>query len=254
MQVSRQAEFRCTSYGMTDTGNVRDHNEDAFLDAGGEGIWVVADGAGGHDRGEVASAMIVEGLAQLKRQVFLGDQVAAVRACLQAVNTSLINMRSQPGSKGIIGSTVCVLIIHGRHSLCLWAGDSRIYLLRGGKLQQLTRDHNRMDEFRAAGFSDEDIRKYPVARQLVRAVGAVSPLLLEMQIQECRGGDLFLICSDGLSGELEDAEIRTMLLEGGAPQQAVPQLLQAVLARRAHDNVTALVVQVGDRMEAGTSV
>jgi serine/threonine protein phosphatase PrpC len=250
---AHHTEFRCISHGMTDTGNVRSHNEDAFLDACGEGIWVVADGAGGHDRGEVASAMIVQGLAQLRRQAFLGDQVEAVRACLQAVNTRLINMRSQPGSKWIIGSTVCVLLIHGRHSVCLWAGDSRIYLLRGGKLQQLTRDHNRMDEFRAAGFSDADIHKYPIARQLVRAVGAVSPLLLEMQIQECRAGDRFLLCSDGLSGELTDAEICAILLEEPTPQTRVARLLRTVLGQRAHDNVTALLAQVEDDGVAATT-
>lgn len=251
MQTPHQ--FHCISHGLTDTGNVRSHNEDALLEAGGDGIWVVADGAGGHDRGEVASNMIVESLAQLKRQVFLGDQVQAVQDCLQMVNTRLISMRAQPGSKGIIGSTVCVLLVHGRHSVCLWAGDSRIYLLRGGKLQQLTRDHNRMGEFRAAGFSTEDIRKYPAARQLVRAVGAANALLLEMQMQECCAGDLFLLCSDGLSGELEDAEITAILLEENGVQAMAEQLLQTVLARRAHDNVTVLAVQIEDTADADMS-
>ncbi|MGB5599790.1 MAG: protein phosphatase 2C domain-containing protein, partial [Thiothrix litoralis] len=211
MEASPKLEYRFVSHGMTDKGNVRDHNEDAFLDAASEGLWVVADGAGGHDRGEVASAMIVQELAQIKRQAFLGEMVALVDNCLQNVNTRLITMRSQPGSRGIIGSTVCVLLIHERHCVCAWAGDSRIYLWRHGVLQCLTRDHNRMDEFRRAGFSEEDVLKYPVARQLVRAVGVVSPLPLETQVQECCAGDVFLLCSDGLSGELQDAEISALL-------------------------------------------
>jgi serine/threonine protein phosphatase PrpC len=239
-----KTEYRCVSCGLTDKGKVRGHNEDNFLEAGQEGIWVVADGAGGHDRGEVASEMIVQGLAQIKRQPFLGNLVEAVSACLQSVNTRLIGMRNLPGSRGIIGSTVCVLIIHGQHSVCLWAGDSRIYLLRDGKLRPLTRDHNRMDEFLGAGFSVQDIKKYPAARQLTRAVGAASPLMLEAQIQECRVGDVFLICSDGLHGEMTDEEIASVLREGKEPSETARQLLDTVLTRRAHDNVTILLVHI----------
>ncbi|MEB4591285.1 PP2C family serine/threonine-protein phosphatase [Candidatus Thiothrix sp. Deng01] len=250
MQTSHVQTFHCASHGLTDTGNVRSHNEDALLDAGAAGLWAVADGAGGHDRGEVASQMIVQELAQLKPQVFLGEQAQAVSACLQAVNARLISMRALPGSQGIIGSTVCVLLVHGKHSVCLWAGDSRIYLLRGGKLQQLTRDHNRMEEFLAAGFSEADLHKYPAARQLVRAVGVTSPLPLEMQMQECCAGDCFLLCSDGLSGELEEAEITAILQAGPSVQATVEQLVQAVLARRARDNVTALAVRLENPTDA----
>ncbi len=246
MYASPRPKYHFVSHGMTDKGNVRDHNEDAFLDAASEGLWVVADGVGGHDRGEVASSMIVQELATLKRQAFLGEWVTQVDACLQRVNNRLITMRSQPGSRGIIGSTVCVLLIHERHYVCAWAGDSRIYLWRYGKLFCLTHDHNRMDEFVRAGFSEEDVSKYPAARQLVRAVGVASPLLLEKQLQECCAGDVFLLCSDGLSEELEDGEISTFLQMGTSPQNAIQKMIQAVLSRRARDNVTALLVQVNE--------
>lgn len=235
-----------TSHGETHTGKVRDHNEDAFLDVREKGVWVVADGAGGHDQGEVASSLIVQELEKVQHHDFLGDLVASIRVCVQEANQRLINMRRHSGSRGMLASTVCILAIHQQHSVCLWAGDSRIYLLRGEKLSQLTRDHNRIDEFQSAGFKEEEIVKYPAARQLVRAVGVEQGLQLEIQVQECREGDVFLLCSDGLHGEMSDEEISLTLLAHKEPEPMVQALIKTVLTRPARDNVTALLVKISN--------
>lgn len=238
--------YQFYAYGATHQGNVREHNEDHFLDLSAEGLWVVADGAGGHDRGEVASELIVQQLTSLKTQNFLGDLLKTVDANLQAVNHQLIQMRSQAGSAGIIGSTVCVLLVHENHSVCLWAGDSRIYLLRQGVLKQLTHDHNRMDEFKQAGFPEEELAHYSAARQLIHAVGVEEPLFLEMHMQECCAEDVFLLCSDGLYGELDEPTLLNHLLslQTSSPQKVVDSLIHQVLMGRARDNVTALLVQL----------
>lgn len=242
--LGMQKNFLCDSHGQTHVGKVRDHNEDALLDLGLEGIWVVADGAGGHDRGEVASHMIIQALAKLRRQDSLGGQALAVQQCLQGVNEQLIAMREHAGSRGILASTVCVLLLHHGHSVCLWSGDSRIYLLRDGKLSQLSRDHNRVDEFLAAGFSTQELSRFPVSRQLVRAVGVETPLALEIQMQECRAGDAYLLCSDGIYGEISDTEIQSLLLMGNSTEATVSGLIHTVLNRRAADNLTALLVRL----------
>lgn len=236
--------YQINAYGATHRGNLRDHNEDNFLDLSAEQIWVVADGAGGHDRGEVASELIVRNIAKLKTQEFLGNLLKSIDTCLQAVNHDLIQMRSHTGSAGIIGSTVCILLVHENYSICLWAGDSRIYLLRQGVLKQLTSDHNRMDEFRRAGFSESELSKYPAARQLVHAVGVEEPLFLEKNMQECCAEDIFLLCSDGLYGELTEDIIINYLIKDQSPQITVDALINQVLAGKAKDNITALLVRL----------
>lgn len=240
----KASTYPIQSYGLSHQGNVRDHNEDHFLDLSAEGVWVVADGAGGHDRGEVASRLIIEGLQTIKASNLLGKFLETIDKNLQTTNQQLIQMRERPGAEGILGSTVCVLVIHGNQGVCLWAGDSRIYLLRHGALKLLTHDHNRMDEFRSAGFTDQELAKYPVARQLVHAVGVEAPLFLEMKMQECCSGDVFLVCSDGLHGELEDKTIEYILNNYPQPQAAAQALVQRVLEGKAKDNVTALVIQL----------
>lgn len=236
--------YHIHSYGTTHQGNVREHNEDNFLDLNSVGLWVVADGAGGHDRGEVASQLIVCNLAKLKAQDFLGDLLKNIELSLEVVNQQLIQMRTHKGSAGIIGSTVCILLIHNNYSICIWSGDSRIYLLRQGILRQLTHDHNRMDEFRQAGFSEDELAKYPAARQLIHAIGVEEPLFLERSMQECCVDDMFLLCSDGLYGELADLKILNIMQHSEEAEVIVDNLLKQVLLGRAKDNVTAVLVQL----------
>ena len=243
MNKSLDKMFSYQSFGLTNQGCVRDHNEDAFLDSADKGFWVVADGAGGHESGEVASNLIVSELSKIKRDRFFGSFINKITHCLQAVNTELIKRSGGEKTRTLIASTVCVLVAQRSNITCLWSGDSRIYQLRRAVLTQITRDHNRVDEFIEAGFSPEAAEKYPLAQYLTAAVGVSSPLFYETQSIEASDGDVFLLCSDGLFKELADSEIEEILQQDSLKYSA-SDLMDLALSRGATDNVTVLLVKV----------
>lgn len=234
------------SYGLTNQGCVRDHNEDAFLEASDSGFWVVADGAGGHESGEVASNLIVTKLARIKRSRFFGSFVQKVIDCLQDINLELIERSGGEKTRTLIASTVCVLIAKRTSVVCLWSGDSRIYQLRRKALTQLTRDHNRVDEFLEAGFTPEAVENYPMAQYLTSAVGVTSPLFTESQSLEVKEEDLFLLCSDGLFKELSDQDIEGIMQQESLKYIA-SDLMDLALSRGATDNVTVLLVKASNK-------
>jgi serine/threonine protein phosphatase PrpC len=159
------------------------------------------------------------------------------------VNEELITLSGGEQSHSIIASTVCVLIIHKHRAMCLWSGDSRIYLLRDKQLSQLTRDHNRMDEFIETGMSREEAEKYPLAHYLTAAVGASSSLFTETQSCEVKKGDTFLLCSDGLFKDVTDHEI-ALIMQQTNPKKITKQLMNKALSRQASDNVTVLSITI----------
>ena len=238
--------FTYQSYGLTNQGCVRDHNEDAFLDAADKGFWVVADGAGGHESGEVASNMIVNQLSEMKRSRFFGNVLQKISSVLEEVNQELIKRSGGEKTRTLIASTVSVLIAQRSRVVCLWSGDSRIYRLRQNRLVQLTRDHNRVDEFIAAGFTPEAAEKYPMAQHLTAAVGVASPLFTENQTHEVEENDVFLLCSDGLFKELSDDDIEEIMQQDSIKYIA-SDLMDLALARGATDNVTVLIVKARSR-------
>ncbi len=237
-------KFTFQSYGITNQGCVRDHNEDAFLESSEKGFWVVADGAGGHQSGEVASNLIVENLSKIKKGRFFGSFVKKISDRLQETNNELIEKSGGEKTRILIASTVCVLVAQRNSVVCLWSGDSRIYQLRNNKLSQLTRDHNRVNEFIDAGFTPEDAEKYPMAQHLTAAVGVTSPLYTETQSFEVVDGDIFLLCSDGLYKELTDNDIQEILQQESL-KYAAQDLMDLAIARGATDNVTVLLVKTG---------
>ena len=237
-------KYQYLSFGISDQGKVRDHNEDAFLDKNQQAIWVVADGAGGHESGEVASNMIVEALANIAQIQPLHQAVNDITQRLSYVNSQLIRLSGGEDSKQLIASTVCILIIRKNKCLCLWSGDSRIYLYRNNSLRLLSRDHNRVDEFIAAGFDETALETHPVAQQLIHAIGVSEPLFLDKQLAEIQENDLFLLCSDGLYKELTEAEIAQYLTEKRHVTKTVKGLMKQTLQRGARDNVTVLAVEV----------
>ena len=242
MNKLSDSRFTYQSHGITNQGCVRDHNEDAFLESSDNGLWVVADGAGGHQSGDVASNLIVEKLAKLKRNRFFGSFVKKISDCLQEVNSELIEKSGGEDSSSLIASTVCVLVTQRSNVVCLWSGDSRIYQLRHKNLTQITRDHNRVNEFIRAGFSREDADKNPLAQHLTAAVGVTSPLFTETQSIEVIDGDTYLLCSDGLFKELTDEDIEEILQQESL-KYAASDLLDLALTRGATDNVTVVLVK-----------
>ncbi|SIT50295.1 Protein serine/threonine phosphatase [Paraburkholderia piptadeniae] len=239
------SQFRWASAARSDTGRVREINEDACLDEPQRGLWAVADGMGGHAVGDLASQLVVGMLGRLPDAAGVKQSIAQARACLQDANRQL---REEAGRRQVprIGTTVVVLLASDRFCGYLWAGDSRIYLLRQGQLRQLTHDHSQVEELRRSGYlTDEEARNHPAHNIITRAVGATDQLDLDEDALEVADGDVFLLCSDGLSNEVTDEEIHKMLSTVDC-LHAPGELVDIALARGGRDNITAIVVQAED--------
>ncbi len=198
-------KFTWNSACITDVGNRRKENQDACLDLPEAGLWVVADGMGGHQQGGVASHMLVDGLAEVTRRARFSEFVDEVEDRILAVNDRLVDLSERAEEPIIIGSTVVALLAFGAYCVCLWAGDSRIYLYRGGRLTQLTRDHSQVEEMLEQGaITREQAENHPSANVIDRAVGAERELHVDAELQLMRAGDRFLLCSDGLTQRRRD--------------------------------------------------
>ncbi|CAB3758733.1 Protein phosphatase PrpC [Paraburkholderia solisilvae] len=246
--VSCASHFHWVSFARSDAGRVRDINEDACLDEPAHGRWAVADGMGGHAVGDLASRLVIDKLKQMPAAANLTLGLAQARAQLLDANRQLRDEAVQRQVQRI-GSTVVVLLACDRFCGYLWAGDSRIYHCRQGQLRQLTRDHSQVEAMRALGqLTDEEARNHPAHHIITRAVGATDHLALDEDAIEVADGDVFLLCSDGLSNELSDADILATLT---APtpldcRRVTDELVNLALARGGRDNVTAVVMRAED--------
>lgn len=239
------SQFRWTSAARSDAGRVREINEDACLDQPEHGRWAVADGMGGHAVGDLASRTVIDALSRLAAPAGLKASIADARTRLQNANRQL---RDEAARRQVqrIGSTVVALLACDRFCGYLWAGDSRIYLYRAGRLRQLTRDHSQVEQLKSLGvLTDEEARHHPSQHMITRAVGATDLLELDDDAIEVADGDVFLLCSDGLSNELSDDEI-VAVLNSAEHAQACEELVERALAHGGRDNITAVVVQAQD--------
>jgi protein phosphatase len=243
--MGEDAQLRWTSAARTDVGLVRSNNEDMVLDRPERRMWAVADGMGGHAYGEVASRMTVDALDALPPEASLQQAAAAARVCLLGVNSALV-AEAAARQVPVIGTTLVLLLASGRTGTCIWAGDSRIYLCRGGSLHQLTRDHNQFEELQAKNhLSPADASAYPGASMITRALGATATLELdEVQVQ-VSDGDIFLLCSDGLSNAV-GPEAMFGALTGGDCAQAADTLIELALEAGGRDNISVVVVRADD--------
>lgn len=238
-------EFGWTSSSRTDVGLVRQINEDSCLELPARGLWAVADGMGGHALGDVASRMVVETLSSLPPPESLTQFITDAADSLQSVNRQLRDEAARRDVQ-IIGSTVVVLLAFKQNCSCLWAGDSRIYLLRDGQLRMLTRDHSQVEELLVSGsISEEEAALHPARNLITRAIGAADILELEEQTIEVKDGDMFLLCSDGLSNEVSEEDMRRTLITGNC-RHAAESLVDLALENGGRDNVSVVVVRAED--------
>ncbi len=226
-------------------GRVRELNEDACLEMSDTGLWAVADGMGGHAAGEVASRMVIDALREVRHPDSLSDLLNDVRQSMQKVNRQLTEEANRRRQQ-IIGSTVAVLLVFEQHCVCLWAGDSRIYRVRDGELQQLTRDHSQIEALVSRGVvSKEEARKLPGSNALTRAIGVMDSVELDSAIHGIQEGDQFLLCSDGLYNEVSTQDIERFLALEDC-QDSADRLIQSALEHGARDNITLVVVRADD--------
>jgi len=231
---------------VTHPGLERDNNEDSLLSLPHAGIWLVADGMGGHEAGEVASAIVrdtVKKLADRNGNQNLGDMLqAAHQAVLRGVTQGL-------GAPGM-GSTAVALHSQGRDYEVAWVGDSRAYLWtpndEGGQLQQLTRDHSYVQLLLESGaITSEEMDRHPERNIITQCLGSAE--LLQVQVDRVQGqwqkNQWILLCSDGLSDEVDDKTIARILHESANCNTAADQLLHAALTQGGHDNISLQIIE-----------
>ncbi len=233
-----------SSFGITDVGKVRKHNEDSMLDKPEIGLWVVADGMGGHEAGDVASQMIVSSLGKIHEGISLDRYIDDIEDRILKVNERLIAKARESEKNVTIGSTVVGMLAYDELCTFFWAGDSRLYRLRDGSLGQMTTDHSQVEIYIDQGLiSRQQAATHPHGNMITRAVGAAEDLYIDFDIQEMQSGDRYMLCSDGLTKHLEDIEFEEMLSEGSV-EEACKELTALTLERGAGDNVTTIVIDV----------
>ncbi len=237
--------FLWTSASRSHPGRVRQVNEDACLDQSEHGLWAVADGMGGHSLGEFASGLAVQSLKNLPCAERLDERVSVALDRLREANRYL-RAEALRREVPLIGTTIAALVAAGNLCSCLWAGDSRIYLYRDGRLRQLTRDHNQIEAARSRPTCDlDDTVELPRANFITRALGAEDTLHIERLTIELRDEDIFLLCTDGLSNLVTELAIEQALLPCSC-RMACDALINIALEREARDNITAVVVHAVD--------
>jgi serine/threonine protein phosphatase PrpC len=235
-----QSPFRIESWARTHEGRVRAQNEDGHLIRDGDALWAVADGMGGHEGGEWASGRIVEALGLIDTRGGFEAACSAAADAIRAANREILAEAKARGRQ--MGSTAVVLVIEGARYAVQWVGDSRAYLMRSGRLIPLSRDHTQVQEMVARGLmTPEQAAGHPMGHILSRAVGVRAEIDVDRVDGDVQGGDIFLLCSDGLHGVVEDDEIANHFGRA-APDRALDQLVDLTLERGAPDNVTAIAI------------
>jgi serine/threonine protein phosphatase PrpC len=249
-------------HGETETGMVRDHNEDSILILRGEksplgvdALLVVADGMGGHAAGEVASRMTVDGIIGLMSRSddlpsaegpeylrFLGEIV-------QQVNNTVFQAGQDEDKRGM-GTTCTVAVVRGDQLFVSHVGDSRAYLLRAGDLHQITQDHSWVEEqVRQGTLSPEEARNHPNRNIITRAIGLEPKVEIDGYLVALLKKDILLLCSDGLTTMIEDSQIAE-ILSANEPVEACRALIDAANDQGGHDNITVAVARVTARLTA----
>lgn len=235
-----RSNLRFSASSQTHEGRVRSANEDSLIVRSDIGLWAVADGMGGHENGQWASQTVVEALSEVVATGDFQSDLAGVTAGIRKANDRIRQEAEGRGQR--MGSTIVALVADGHSFACAWVGDSRIYRLRDRKLEQLTRDHTQVQDMLERGMiTAEEAEGHPMSHVLSRAVGVEETLRIDVITGELRTPDVFLLCSDGLSGLVSPEEIERHLLEAD-PASAAKNLLELTLSRNAPDNVTIITV------------
>jgi len=231
------------SSATTHVGMVRKVNQDSYAERSDIGVWAVADGMGGHEAGEIASAMVTDHIKSLQANDNIVDMLEAVEKSIMAANQELVEKAASYDSQRVPGSTVVVLIINGDKGAIVWAGDSRIYRRRDNQITQLTRDHSHVQDLVEQGvILESEAESHPMANVITRAVGISEPLELDSQWIDVRPDDQFLLCSDGLSRLVTNDEMQSMMSNKDS-EEVTQSLLHTALVRGARDNVTLICVK-----------
>jgi serine/threonine protein phosphatase PrpC len=251
--------MRITSCGITDVGVKRTNNEDNYLINDELALFVVCDGMGGHAGGEFASAIAVNTVEEVLSNPDNAPEVVAVaeegaievmrerlRYAIRLAGKRIFEKaNAEPEYRGM-GTTCLVLLVDGPNAFVAHVGDSRGYLVRDGRIEQLTEDHSLVNErIRAGLLTPEQARHHKLKNIITRSLGYTEDVEIDIQVRAVRRGDKFLLCSDGLSNLVEPAELGETVRSMN-PQDAARQLVQMACSRGGDDNVTAVITRVDE--------
>jgi protein phosphatase len=257
------------AWGTTNVGRKRKHNEDAYaLDVTDEGLFIVADGMGGHAAGEVASKITVDTVGEFiaatrqkeeatwpfkyNHELHFNSNRLAV-AIEKANERVMAAVAAQPWLKGM-GTTVVAGLLNGKVLSLAHVGDSRAYLYRDGQLSRLTDDHSWVHEQVAAGIlTEEEAKSHPLKNVVTRALGGGSSVSPDLQELNFSAGDVFIFCSDGLTTMLSDEEIRDAVASEEDPQKLCNRLVEMANDKGGVDNITVVVARITDSEESATA-
>ncbi len=225
----------------THIGKLRKLNEDAFCLLSQQNFWLVADGMGGHAAGALSSQTIVDQFQNYVATRFIGQNATNILARLSKTNIDLTEY-AHDNNLGIIGSTVAALSIHNCYGLAVWAGDSRIYRIRDQHMHQITVDHDQITEFMNIGLTEEQALAMPGSEAITRAIGSDEKRRPQVSIFEVQENDRYLLCTDGLTKELDDKDIASVVCKNNA-EDSISILFRLCLASRARDNISVVVVE-----------
>jgi len=257
--ISLKGKLQCV--GMTDTGRVREHNEDTIAWDSNIGLLVLADGMGGYNAGEVASGIAVKTIVNLVRESIEREDLSApdpgsgqsrtaiiLRDAITRANKIIFQTaRTQPNCEGM-GTTVVGALFHDNRVTIAHVGDSRLYRLRGETFEQVTLDHSLLQELVDRGFySPEEAQRAANKNYVTRALGVEASVEVEIQEHPAQRGDVYLLCSDGLSDMVEDDDIHLTINTFGANLDTVAKhLVQLGNDNGGKDNISVLLAQVVD--------
>lgn len=245
---------KITACGMTDTGMKRSRNEDSYAVEPDYGLFIVADGMGGHTDGDTASSTAVRKTAEFAKTALADseitwpfgiDHTAPREINIISTGIRLANKSVFSESKGM-GTTIVALLIKDETAYICHVGDSRAYRIRDNKIRQITEDHSLVaEELKRGAITKEQARNYPLRHVITRAVGMTPDVRSDCNIENIMSGDIFLLCSDGLSGMLEDDEILDIILKNKSADEQCKKLIKEANEKGGNDNITAVVVRCG---------
>ena len=255
--------LRARACGLSDVGVLRSHNEDCFEIDPEHQMFVVADGMGGHSHGEIASRIAVQAIREYVAGAASGEargstpldgaggsRTGRLKQAIRLAHDRVLKAIRQDGSLHGMGTTVVGLLLDDGKASVAHVGDSRAYRLRGGRLELLTQDHTWVNEQVVAGFlSEEQARVHPLKNVVTRALGGDSEVDVDAREWPVEPGDLYLLCSDGLTTMLSDAEILERLRTASRLEEACGRLVRDANARGGFDNISVVLLRIEDDSE-----
>ncbi len=235
--------MKLVAAGLSDVGRERDHNEDSYAVEDELGLFIVADGMGGHQAGEVASALAISTVVDHVRAHAGGDRLSVLADAARQANSRVIEEGARNRRRKGMGSTLVSMIRDGEDMGIAHVGDSRCYRMRDGKLERMTRDHSLIEEL--AG--DDPIAHAALggySNVITRAIGTAPDTEPDTRREPLRAGDLYLLCSDGLSGVVKDPEIARILAQDVDLLERCRELIRTANENGGPDNITTILVRV----------